>query len=35
MKAQDIINKSIRLENSEVIGFPNDFIQVKYDVNHF
>ena len=28
------INKSIKLSNSEVTAFPNDFIQVKYAVNY-
>jgi dihydrofolate reductase len=28
------INKPIKLVNSEVIAFPNDFIQVKYGVDY-
>ena len=28
------INNKIKLVNSEAIGFPNDFIQVKYGVNY-
>ena len=28
------VNKSIKLINSEVIAFPNDFIQVRYCVNY-
>lgn len=28
------INKSIKLIHSEAIAFPNDFIQIKYDVNY-
>ena len=28
------VNKIIKLVNSDVISFPNDFVQVKYDVNY-
>jgi dihydrofolate reductase len=28
------IKRRIKLENSEVIAFPNDFVQVKYGVNY-
>ena len=28
------INQSVKLENSEVSAFPNDFTQVKYSVNY-
>ena len=28
------INQSVKLENAEATAFPNEFIQIKYDVNY-